>query len=79
MYTMHTGPKGCTMLALWPDKYKVGHIDLILIKHQNLLNSLEIPEFLCVSHMQCIKITIYFSYFLKSICNVLKLTLWPVF
>ena len=25
--------------------------------------------------MQCLQITIYFSYFLKSICNILKLTL----
>ena len=25
--------------------------------------------------MQCLEITIYFSYFLKPICNVLKLTL----
>ena len=36
---------GYTMLMLWPDKYKVGHIDIILIKHQNLLDSPEIPEF----------------------------------
>ena len=28
---------------------------------------------------QYLKITIYFSYFLESICNVLNLTLWPVF
>ena len=30
-------------------------------------------------NMQCLKITIYFSYFLKSVFNVLKLILWPVF
>ena len=29
-------------------------------------------------NMQCLKITIYFSNFLKSICNALKLTLCPV-
>ena len=40
------------MLVLWPHKYKVGHFDLILIKHQNLLNSPEIPEFsLCYTHI----------------------------
>ena len=50
MYCTHTGPIGCTMLLLWPHKYKVGHIDLILIYHQNLLNSPEIPEFSCVSY-----------------------------
>ena len=49
MYPTHTDPIGCTMLILWPHKYKVGHIDLILIKHQNLLNSPEIPEFSYVS------------------------------
>ena len=32
-----------------------------------------------ILNMQWPKITIYFSYFLKSFCNVLKLTLWPVF
>ena len=34
MYPIHAGPIGCTMLVLWSHKYKVGHIDLILIKHQ---------------------------------------------
>ena len=29
-------------------------------------------------NMQCLKITIYFSYFLKFFCNFLKLTLWTV-
>ena len=28
---------------------------------------------------QCLKLTIYFSYFFESICNVQKLTLWSVF
>ena len=50
MYPIHAGLIGCTMLMLWSHKYKVGHIDLILIKHQNLLNSPEIPEFSYVSY-----------------------------
>ena len=50
MYPTYAGLIGCTMLALWPHKYKVGHIDLILIKYQNLLNSPEIPKCSCVSH-----------------------------
>ena len=50
MYPTYAGSIGCIMLVLWPHKYKVGHIDLILIKHQNPLNSPEIPEFLYVSH-----------------------------
>ena len=50
MYPIHTGPIGCTMLVLWPHKYKVGHVDVILIYHHNLLNLPEIPEFSCVSH-----------------------------
>ena len=50
MYPTHAGPIGCIMLALWPHKYKVGHIDLILIKHQNLLNSPKLPKFSYVSH-----------------------------
>ena len=33
MYPTHTDSIGCIMLAQWPHKYKVGHIDLILIKH----------------------------------------------
>ena len=33
MYPTHAGPIGYTKLTLWPHKYKVGHIDLILIKH----------------------------------------------
>ena len=28
---------------------------------------------------QSLKITIYFSYFLQYVCNVLKIILWPVF
>ena len=28
---------------------------------------------------QCLKITINYLYFLESVCNVIKLTLWPVF
>ena len=48
MYRTHGGPIGCIMLVLWPHKYKVGHIDLILIKHHNLLKPPEIPE---VSYM----------------------------
>ena len=44
MYPTHTGPIGCTMLMLWPHRYKVGQIGLILIYHQNL-NYPEIPEF----------------------------------
>ena len=51
MYHTHTGPIGCIMLALWPHKYKVGHIDLIPIKHQNLLNSTETPEFSYVTRL----------------------------
>ena len=51
MYPTHAGPIGCTMLVLWHHKYKVGHIGLILIKHQNLLNGPEIPEFSHVSHI----------------------------
>ena len=31
MYPTYAGPIGCAMLALWPHKYKVGHIDLIQI------------------------------------------------
>ena len=50
MHPSHAGTIGCTILMLWLHKYKVGHIDLILIKHQNLLNSPEIPEFSYVSH-----------------------------
>ena len=50
MYPTHAGPIGCTVLMLWPHKYTAGHIDLILIKHQNLLYSHEIPAFLHVSH-----------------------------
>ena len=38
------------MLVLWPHKYKVGHIDLNFIKHQNILNSPEIPEFSYMSY-----------------------------
>ena len=30
---MHTGPMGCFMLVLWPNKYKLGHIDLIPIQY----------------------------------------------
>ena len=41
----HAGPIGCIMLVLLPHKYKVGHIDLILIKHHNLLKPPEIPKF----------------------------------
>ena len=33
MYSTHAGSIECTVLTLWPHKYKVGHIDLILIKH----------------------------------------------
>ena len=33
MYPTHADPIGCIMLTLWPHKYKVGHTDLILIKH----------------------------------------------
>ena len=33
MYPTHACPIGCFMLVLWPHKYKVGHIDLILIRH----------------------------------------------
>ena len=51
MYLTHADSIGCTMHMLWPHKYKVGHIDLILIKHQNLLDSPEIPEF---SHMSLV-------------------------
>ena len=50
MYPTHAGLIGCIIFTLWPHKYKVGHIDLILIYHHNLLNSPEIPEFSCVSH-----------------------------
>ena len=31
MNPTHTGPIGYTKLMLWPHKYKVGHIDLILM------------------------------------------------
>ena len=54
MYPTHADPIGCTMLVLWPHKYKVGHIDLIHID-QNLLNSPEIPEFSYVSHTPSIR------------------------
>ena len=50
MDPLHVGSIGCITLMLSPHKYKVSHIDLILIKHQNLLNSPEIPEFSYVSH-----------------------------
>ena len=50
MYHTHAGLTGCTMLMLWLHKYKVGHIDLILIRHDKHLNSPEIPEFSYVSH-----------------------------
>ena len=53
MYLTHTGPIGCTMLILWPHKYKVGQINLILKYHHNLLNSTEIPEFSYVSQYHC--------------------------
>ena len=56
MYPTHTVPIGCTMLVPWPHKYKVGHIDLILIYHHNLLNSPDISEFSCLSHTPTIKI-----------------------
>ena len=32
-----------------------------------------------ILNTSCFEITIYFSYFLKFVCNVLKITLWPVF
>ena len=48
MYPTHAGPIGCTMLTLWPHKYKVGHIDLILMT-PHLLYSPENPEFSCVT------------------------------
>ena len=54
MYSTYTGSIGCIMLMLWPHKYKVCHNDLILIMHQNLLNSPEILEFSFVSHMYMI-------------------------
>ena len=50
MYPTHTGPIECIMLVLQPHKSKVGHIDLILIRHQNPLNSSEIPVFSYVSY-----------------------------
>ena len=58
MYPTHAGPIGCILLMLWPHKYKVDHIDLILMKHQNLHNLPKIPEYSCVSH-----------YFLKNRTN----------
>ena len=51
MYPTHAGLIECTMFVLWPHKYKIGHIDLIHIIHQNLLNSPKIPKFLHVSHL----------------------------
>ena len=55
IYSTHSGSIECTMLVLWPHKYKVGPIDLILIYHHNLLNSPEIPEFSYVSQLEACK------------------------
>ena len=49
MYSTHAGPIGCIMLAQWPHKYKVGHIDLILIKHHISQIHLKNLNFLCVT------------------------------
>ena len=50
MYPIHADSIACIIFVLWSQKYKVGHIDLILIKDKNLLNLPEIPEFSYVSH-----------------------------
>ena len=34
IYPVHAGSIGCIMLAVWPYKYKLGHMDLIPIIHQ---------------------------------------------
>ena len=45
MYPTHAGSIGYTKLMLWPHKYKVGHIDLILIKHHICQIHLKILNF----------------------------------
>ena len=62
MYPTHAGAIICIMLALWPHKYKVGHIDLIYRRHHNLLKLPEHPEFSYVSHLH----TLVLPY--ESIC-----------
>ena len=63
MYPTHAGPIGCIMLMLWPHKYKIGHTDLNLIKHHNLLKPPENPKFSYVSHndhyYNCIALMLY--------------------
>ena len=91
MYPTCAGSIGCTMLMLWPHKYKVGHIDLILIYHQNLLHSSEIPEYSYVSHFHNIPIiltltnsfTLHSSYssitstsFTNQRCQMIQLKLY---
>ena len=65
MYPTYTDPIEFIMLAVWPHKYKVGHIDLILIKHHNLPKPPEIPEFFLCFYINIVKDVdrrIYFSY-----------------
>ena len=57
MYCTHAGPIGCIMLVQWLHKYKVGHIDLILMKHhisQILLKFLNFP--MCQTNLKVSKI-----------------------
>ena len=51
MYPTHVGPIGCFMLILWSHKYKLGHIDLILMTP----HSPEKPEYSYVSHTPPLK------------------------
>ena len=55
MYPTHVGPIGHIMLALWSHKYKLGHIDLILIIHHIHLKTW---IFQCVTVTKTIKFSI---------------------
>ena len=61
MYSTHTGPIGCIMLIVWPYKYKLGHIDLILIIHHIHMKNLNFP--MCHMCMLCESRVMY-----QSIC-----------
>ena len=45
MYPTYAAPIGCTIVVLWPNKYKVGYIDLILIKTKISLIHLKFLNF----------------------------------
>ena len=58
MYPTHAGSIECTMLALWPHKYKVGHIDHNSYKTPHLLYSPENHEFSYVSQKDKISVNL---------------------